>query len=161
MPDFRPTPFIALPLLTALLAACASSSPRTSPPATATPPASSLAHFVRILASDNYTVSHSTQGTMPDGTHLYVFSSVCTGSADGHCGAVDVFQSTSIRPLWHHQYMNVPIVRMLSHGFSVQVATYAPNDPLCCPSLPAVTDTYTWNGHGFNESGPLPHAPGG
>ncbi|MGH2589113.1 MAG: LppP/LprE family lipoprotein [Dehalococcoidia bacterium] len=39
---------------------------------------------------------------------------------------------------------------------NVQYANYAPSDPLCCPSLPPVTITYTWNGVRVTPSGTPP-----
>jgi hypothetical protein len=39
---------------------------------------------------------------------------------------------------------------------NVSYTNYAPNDPLCCPSLPPVTITYTWNGQSVTPSGTPP-----
>ncbi len=39
---------------------------------------------------------------------------------------------------------------------SVSYQNYAPGDPLCCPTLPPVTITYTWNGSTVTPSGTPP-----
>jgi hypothetical protein len=97
---------------------------------------------------------------MPDGTVLVIFHSLCTGSADGHCQAVDVFHDRAPKAIWHRQYIGVKAIHVRSNGFSVEAYNYGPQDPLCCPSLPPVTDTYKWTGSGFREFGPTPHQPG-
>ena len=97
---------------------------------------------------------------MPDGTQLIIFHSVCSGSADGDCQAVDVFQAGKLRAIWHKQYATTLAVHALPDGFSVKAVTYAPSDPLCCSSLPPVVDVYRWKRSHFVESGPLPKDPG-
>lgn len=92
---------------------------------------------------------------------LIIFHSICTGSVDGHCQAVDVFRGSSQTPIWHRQYAGVLDIKAVTNGFAVRAVSYGAQDPLCCPSLPAVTDTFTWTGAGFRESGPLPKPPTG
>lgn len=91
---------------------------------------------------------------LPEASVLLVFHSVCTGSADGYCQAIDAFLNAQTRPVWHKSYFNILRLRATPRGFTVKASSYAPNDPLCCPSQPPVTDTYTWTGGGMHESGP-------
>jgi hypothetical protein len=114
---------------------------------------------VALLGRQGYSVNTTLTTGLPDGTVLYVFRSICTGSADGHCQAVDAFRGDSTKAIWHRQYIGVRGVRSVPKGFSVTATSYAAQDPLCCPSLPDVTDIYTWNGSGFTEHGPLPRSP--
>jgi hypothetical protein len=39
---------------------------------------------------------------------------------------------------------------------NVTYSNFATNDPLCCPSLPPVTITYTWNGSTVTPNGTPP-----
>jgi hypothetical protein len=151
--------------VTLLIAGCGSSS---GSPAASTPRATTsglnarhiLARDTRLLAAQSYTVDYHVVSLIPLGTPLYVFHSICTGSADGHCQAVDVFRGDESKSMWHGQYVGVRALRAAPNGFVITATSYASQDPLCCPSLPNVTDTYTWNGSGFDERGPLPKAPG-
>lgn len=129
-------------------------SPHASVPATPT-----ARRLARILAARSYTADRTLQETMPDGTHLYIVHSICTGSADGHCQAIDVFTARSNRPIWHRSYLTVESIRLLPHGFSVRSASYAPRDPLCCPNRPPIVTTYTWTGKGFTSGSPSRSAP--
>lgn len=150
-----------------LLAGCAGSSapvvPSPRPAITGvTQPAGPTAVIRRdaqTLRAESYTSDYHTGARMPDGTILLIFHSLCTGSTDGHCQAVDVFTDDRVRPLWHHEYAGVLSIHTLRTGFSVRAVTYAPHDPLCCPSLPPMTDVYTWTGSGFNDRG-SPALPG-
>lgn len=101
---------------------------------------------IRRLAADSYTADVHIATRLRDGTMLYVFHSVCTGSADGHCQAVDAFRDRSVNAAWHRSYTGVVELRPADDGFSVKVVDYAPSDPLCCPSRPPVVTVYTWNG---------------
>jgi hypothetical protein len=41
-------------------------------------------------------------------------------------------------------------------AISVQYVAYGPNDPLCCPTLPPVVITYTWDGRSLLPNGTPP-----
>lgn len=41
-------------------------------------------------------------------------------------------------------------------AIAVQYVAYGPNDPLCCPTLPPVMITYTWNGDALLPNGTPP-----
>jgi len=120
-----------------------------------------MARDVRVLRRDSYTVDQHLTAIMQDATVLVIFHSVCTGSADGHCQSIDVFRNQEQKPIWHKQYVGVLQLRARPAGFTVKAVSYGPQDPLCCPTLPPVSDTYIWTGHGLRESGPLPGAPSG
>jgi len=151
-----------------LLGGCASTSVKsrvvTPPPTHSGTVAASgtrqiVARAQRYLRDRSYTVDYHVASTLPGGELLVVFHSVCTGSVDGHCQAVDAFRQKASQPVWHGEYTSVLAVRPSKWGFAVRSVSYAAGDPLCCPTGQAVTDTYTWTGSGFKESGPLPGRP--
>jgi hypothetical protein len=151
-------------LITAFCAGCGSSrsAPASPPPPTATAGVHRNViadRDIGLLGHQGYSVDTTLTSALPDGTILYVFRSICTGSADGHCQAVDAFRGDDKKAIWHRQYIGVRGIRGVPNGFSVTATSYAAQDPLCCPSLPDVTDIYTWNGSGFAEHGPLPRSP--
>jgi hypothetical protein len=113
-----------------------------------------------LLRRQGFSVDTTVIQSLADGSTLYVLHSICAGSADGHCQAVHAFRGDAPNVVWHSQYIGVRALRAVPNGFSVTAASYAAQDPLCCPSLPDVTDLYAWNGSGFDERGPLPHSPG-
>lgn len=117
-----------------------------------------LASDIAFLRRQSYTADYHVD-VVAGGTVFHVFHSVCTGSADGHCQAVDVFRDSKRHPVWHKQYIGVQRIRPSPKGFIVIADSYAPQDPLCCPSRPRVKDVYGWNGSRFVESGPLPDGP--
>jgi len=155
----------ALVTLMLFLTGCGSGSQRASPAAgTSTPqaPAVGIADVRRddaYLLRRSYTPKSHVRSALPAGTPLVIIISVCTGSADGHCQAVDVFASGDTRPLWHQQYLDVTKLVAVPGGFAVTSARYGPQDPLCCPSGRPLTNTYRWSGHGFDRSGPSPSVP--
>lgn len=160
----------AVPLVLCLaLAGCTAASTPVAPSpratsATLTPtenPAAIIQRDIHTLRKESYSADYHTGARMPDGTVLLIFHSLCTGSTDGHCQAIDVFENARPRPLWHHAYAGVLSIHTLRNGFSVRAVNYAPHDPLCCPSLPPVTDSFTWTGSGFTEHGVPPASPGG
>jgi hypothetical protein len=120
-----------------------------------------VARDAHTLLSRSYSADYHLFSRIKDGSTLIIIHSICTGSADGHCQAVDVFRASGPRPVWHRQYIGVLAMHAVPGGFSVTAPSYAPQDPLCCPTLPAVTDVYTWKGSGLHESGPLPRLPAG
>ncbi len=160
---YRSLPCVAILML--FLIGCGGSPGRTSPSAgTSTPrePSASVADARRddaYLLQRSYTPRSHVRSALPGGTPLDIVVSVCTGSADGHCQAVDVFSSGATRPIWHQQYVNVTKLVAVPGGFAVTSARYGPQDPLCCPSGPPVTNTYRWSGHHFDRSGPSPSVP--
>jgi hypothetical protein len=113
------------------------------------------------LRRAQYTPDFHRVARLHDGTLLLIFHSVCTGSADGHCQAVDVFRNGEQRAIWHHQYPGVLAVEARPNGFSVKSVRYAPGDPLCCSSLPPAVHVYRWKGGRISESGALPGLPAG
>jgi hypothetical protein len=115
---------------------------------------------IAILRSLQFTPDKHVLVRAEGGVTLYVFHSVCTGSADGHCQAIHVFRGGERSPVWHRDYVDVLGMQPAPDGFVVRAADYSPGDPLCCPSGGPVTDTYRWTEHGFRESGRLPRAPG-
>jgi hypothetical protein len=147
-------------LCLALAGCTGSSTPKTSSPLPATGtavlvsgPAAVIRRDIRTLRGESYSADYHTGARMPDGTVLVIFHSVCTGSTDGHCQAIEVFEGAHRRPLWQHEYAGVLSIHTLRTGFSVRAVHYAPHDPLCCPSLPPVTNVYIWTGSGLIERG--------
>jgi hypothetical protein len=159
-------------LCTIILTACGSGS-TSGPPSTATAvPALSpsaagaresgaVAGYASDLRKSGFTPDYHITVPVQGGETLYVFHSLCTGSADGHCHSVDVFTGAGRKPVWHKDYVGVFGLQPAKDGFQVRATSYARGDKLCCPSELPVIDTYTWNGHAFTESGPLPKAPSG
>ena len=105
-----------------------------------------VASNISVLRSMGLVATTRITARGPDGTALYVYRSVCRGSADGHCQAVDAFRPGRRTPVWHHQYLQVVSIRRTRGGFSVTADRYRPQDPLCCPSLPPSTETFLWRG---------------
>ncbi|MGO8871746.1 MAG: LppP/LprE family lipoprotein [Acidimicrobiales bacterium] len=93
--------------------------------------------------------------TVSDGAggYLTAVSALRNPSADGH-GALVFF--------WHNQTFlgwdtnketwNVTVRRGGTNAIEATYADYAPGDPACCPSLPPVTITYSWNGAGLAQN---------
>lgn len=153
-----------------LVAGCSSSAGR--PPATVTrvtpptPTASgfglgSLAAHLAYLRARSYTPDTRVVVPLQNGSRLYAIHSVCTGSADGHCQAVDAFIGSRATPILHREYAAVQSLTGLDNGFTVVARSYARGDPLCCPSGATVTDRYVWTGSALRESGPTPQPPSG
>jgi hypothetical protein len=113
----------------------------------------------RAVLALGYTADSHLSESISHGPMLRLVHAVCTGSADGHCQAVFAFKGNARRPFWQHEYAGVLSLRTVPYGFVVRAVNYAPHDPLCCPSLPPVQDSFTWNGHGLTEQGPHPGAP--
>lgn len=134
--------------------------PATTSGSQVTAAAAIIRRDIHTLRAESYSADYHTGARMADGTILLIFHSLCTGSTDGHCQAVDVFENARPQPLWHHEYAGVLSIHTLRNGFSVRAVHYARSDPLCCPSLPPVTDSYTWTGSGFAGHRPPPASPG-
>jgi hypothetical protein len=107
----------------------------------------------RLLAS-SYTPERYEVSQIEGGTRILVFHSVCTGSADGHCQAIQVFRGEDPSPVWVGHYAGVTSFHASLGGFSVTSVRYAASDPLCCPSLPPETRDYRWNGKTFTSARP-------
>jgi len=97
--------------------------------------------------------------TVSDGNGGYL-TAVPAGrspSADGHGWLVF---------LWHNQGFlgwdtnreswNVTVRADGMNAIEATYPDYSPGDPACCPSLPPVTITYSWNGTGLAQSRTLP-----
>jgi hypothetical protein len=97
---------------------------------------------------------------VPDGfgSTLYAWPAVCTGSADGYCQKVFFFIDS--------RYLGTDTARASNAITNVQASgtgsiavtypSYAPQDPLCCPSGKPVTITYHWTGSKLVPSGTPP-----
>ena len=105
----------------------------------------------RTLLASSYTPDRYLEGHLRDGGTFLVFHSVCTGSADGHCQAVQVFRGHDSAPIWTGHFAGVKSFRVRSNGFTVTSVQYAPSDPLCCPSLAPITQEYRWTGKSFTS----------
>ncbi|HEX6506313.1 MAG TPA: hypothetical protein VF221_01660 [Chloroflexota bacterium] len=156
----------ALSLLPGVLAGCGQRSGATpSSTATAvsstTPAQTGSSVAATVIAHDKTTLKHLAFtadryaiSTSSDGTPIIVFHSICTGSTDGHCQAVQVFRGTDSNPAWIGHYAGVTSFRAMPNGFSVTSVQYAKSDPLCCPSLPPTTMEYHWSGRRFTQVQP-------
>jgi hypothetical protein len=85
----------------------------------------------------------------PDGsTPLIAIAGTKIGSADGYNQWVFFFTGTTF--IGTDTFDPSPGLQLVgspgSGQVNVQYVAYAPSDPLCCPTLPPVTITYTWNG---------------
>jgi hypothetical protein len=94
----------------------------------------------------------------PDGSTFIGISGIKIGIADGYTQWVFFFNGTTYLgtdtgvPSPQLQLVGSPAAGQIN----VQYTNYAPNDPLCCPSLPPVTITYTWDGTRVTPSGTPP-----
>lgn len=134
--------------------AAAPSPARSSPTAVPTP-----VSMQALLASKGFTPAGDPVATDDgQGGRLAAVKGICQGSADGYCQQVFFFDNG--------QYLGTDtlgtsfgIISVAAAGaarISVTYAHYAPEDPLCCPSLLPVTITYTWTGSGLQPSGTPP-----
>jgi LppP/LprE lipoprotein len=96
--------------------------------------------------------------TTPDGPPLISIAAFQTPTADAYTQFVFFFIGSTF--LGTDTSAPSPQLELTgSPGPSqvdVQYANYAPNDPLCCPSLPPVTITYTWDGASLTPNGVPP-----
>ncbi|MGH2447073.1 MAG: hypothetical protein ACRDFS_00490 [Chloroflexota bacterium] len=141
-----------------VLAGCGASATRT-PTATVGAPSPSDAAVVgrdlTYLRDHSFNVDRRLDVSLKS-VHLHIFHSLCAGSTDGHCQEVAVFRDGQARPIWQRHFTGVRSLKRLPNGFAITAESYAPSDPLCCPSMAPVTDSYIWTGSGFREKGPLP-----
>ncbi len=106
----------------------------------------------RRLRAASYTPVEHITSRIAGNVAITIFHTVCAGSADGHCQAVQVFRGSDPTPIWTGHYAGVTALRATRNGFSVTSVRYAASDPLCCPSLKPLTETYLWNGKKFTPS---------
>jgi hypothetical protein len=94
----------------------------------------------------------------PDGSIFIGIAGTLIGSADGYTNWVFFFAGTTylgtdtLKPSPGLQLVGSPGAGKIN----VQYTNYAPDDPLCCPSLEPVTITYTWDGTAVTPSGTPP-----
>lgn len=159
-----------LVLATVLLTGCSSRGTASSAPPTAThvPPSTPVTFtsdtssiHLAYLRARSYTPDRHLSIHLAGGHTLFAVHSVCTGSADGHCQAIDAFLDGRRAPILDRQYSAVQAMRSIQNGFLVVAQSYRTGDPLCCPSGPTVQNRYIWNGATLIERGPLPHEPSG
>ncbi len=92
------------------------------------------------------------------GQWLFAWLGQCEGSRDGHCLKIFFFSNTVFlgTDTW---FPSQGIVKYYADGhgtIAVTYANYAPDDPVCCPSLSPVTITYHWTGSQMVPSGTPP-----
>jgi hypothetical protein len=98
----------------------------------------------------------STSG--PDGSIFIVLAATKVPTADGYTQWVFMFNGTTYlgtdtgRPSPQLWLSGSPAPGEVN----ITYENYAPNDPLCCPSLPPLTITYTWNGTTVTPNGTPP-----
>ncbi len=146
----------------------ASAATATAPPATARPSATPVRSPTpkptprppaAVVAGEGFTPQGD--GVSVDdgsGGQLLAIKALCAGSADGHCQKVFFFV--------RGEYLgtdtaktSLGIINVAAAGtakINVTYANYAPSDPFCCPSLPPVTISYSWDGSTLTPSGVPP-----
>lgn len=101
----------------------------------------------------------STPVTVGDGSggFLTAVPALRNPSADGHGDLVFFWHNQSFLG-WdtNEETWNVAVRAKGTDAIEATYADYAPGDPACCPSLPPVTITYSWNGTGLAQSRKLP-----
>lgn len=106
----------------------------------------------------SYDVTGIVSTIAQDGSTLIAISGMQVPAADGYTQWVFFFRGT----MYLGTDTAVPSPQLQLTGspgpgqVNVQYTAYAPNDPLCCPSLPPVTITYTWNGSALVPNGTPP-----
>jgi hypothetical protein len=94
----------------------------------------------------------------PDGSVFIVLAAMKVPTADGYTQWAFMFNGTTY--LGTDTAAPSPTLWLSGSPAPGQVnityANYAHNDPLCCPSLPPQTITYTWNGSSVTPNGTPP-----
>jgi hypothetical protein len=92
------------------------------------------------------------------GGTLSVQKGICKDSATGRCQQLFIYlDERFLGTDTLKTSAGITEIAALGTGrFSATYANYAPNDPGCCPSLPPVTITYTWDGSRLTPSGTPP-----
>lgn len=106
-----------------------------------------------ILEGKGYTPVAELSVRPTAGPEFDVFHSICTGSADGKCQEVDVFERNTVKVIWSREFTDVLAFSALSSGFMVKAADFKPSDPMCCPSGGTISHVYRWNGQKIMETG--------
>jgi hypothetical protein len=155
----QPTATLTVVKITATpsVAPTRSTPPRPAPTTAATSPDPTAVDLATIRAH-GYTPGHGASTPDGFGGTLYAWPAVCTGSADGYCQKVFFFIGS--------RYLGTDTARNSNAITGVRAAgpatiavtypSYAPQDPLCCPSGTPVTITYHWNGSRLIPSGTPP-----
>lgn len=151
----HPTAALSIVRVTATPSAAA-----TRPAVTVAPPSSDpTAADLATIRAHGYTVQGHGVST-PDGSGrtLYAWQAVCSGSADGYCQKVFFFIDTRYLGTDTARNSNA-ITGVHASGpqdIAITYPSYAPQDPLCCPSGKPVTITYHWTGTRLVPSGTPP-----
>ncbi len=113
---------------------------------------------MRTVLAMNYDVTGVVTTTGLDGSSFIGISGTVIGSADG--GGQWVFFFTGTTYLGTDTASASSFLSLAGSPGPGQIAVsyiaYAPADPLCCPTLPPVTITYTWNGSLVTPNGTPP-----
>jgi len=133
--------------------------PSPSPSAPPTPNVDPVVADPAVIRQQGY-VPNRSYAAVGDGQGgmLYAWAATCKDSGDGYCQKVFFFDGAK----WLGTDTSRPstaIDAVRGDGtavIAVQYAHYKSTDPLCCPSLPAVTILYSWNGSTLTPSGTPP-----
>jgi len=113
---------------------------------------------VQTVLGMGYDASGVVTTASPVGSSFIGISGVNVASADGASQWVFFFSGTTY--LGTDTADTSPSLSLAgspgSGQIDVKYSAYAPSDPLCCPSLPPVTITYTWDGASVTASGTPP-----
>lgn len=111
-----------------------------------------------LVQGMSYEVTGVVSTVATDGNTLIAISGVKAPTADGYTQWVFFFLGTTY--LGTDTAVPSPQLQLTgSPGpgqVDVRYTAYAPSDPLCCPTLPPVTITYTWNGSMLIPNGTPP-----
>ncbi len=135
----------------------------TAPKATAAPPTSQQ---VAAQIATTHETADPREGfigsppvTVGDGAGGYLTAvyALRNPSADGH-GALVFFWHDQTFLGWdtNKETWNVSVRGGVTNAIEATYADYAPGEAACCPSLPPVTITYSWNGAGLAQNRTLP-----
>lgn len=131
----------------ALLAGCNGRSVRSPASKTVTRTHDSVLRQDQLLLHNEYSPVSEFSAVMPDGAVLRSYTSLCKGSADGHCQAVDVFVGAGVHRVLHRSYTTVQSVQARSGQIVITSRGFAPSDPLCCPTGHSKIEVWKWVGN--------------
>lgn len=110
-----------------------------------------------MVAAKGYTPSLDRTAAVADGFGhtLIAIHSLCDPIGNGYCQVVHFFiDRTYLGTDTFRPSAQILSVADRSTGqISVTYASYNEADPFCCPGLPPVTITYTWDGKRLTSSG--------
>jgi hypothetical protein len=113
---------------------------------------------VGSFGSMSFQIFNVVSTTGPDGSIFIALAGFRSPSADGAPMWVFFFNGTTY--LGTDTLVPSPGLNLAGSSapgeVNVTYSNYASNDPLCCPSLPPVTITYTWDGTSVTASGTPP-----